>query len=72
MRSCEYTIKPRITTPIRENSSYGVTLKLIEATLGIEGENYPFIQMIISSFSAKNSKWVSQTFSWDIKLVRQP
>ena len=38
---------------MRESSSYGVTLKIIEATLGFEGEHYPYNQMIISSFSVR-------------------
>ena len=41
---------------MKESSSYGATLKLVEATLEFEGENYPYIQMIKSSFLEKNSK----------------
>jgi hypothetical protein len=37
MRSCEYTINPRITIPMKESSSFGATLKLVEATLEIGG-----------------------------------
>jgi hypothetical protein len=40
--------------------------RLVEATLVLEGENYPYIQMSKSSFLEKNSKWISQAFSWDI------
>jgi hypothetical protein len=34
---------------MKESSSYGVTLKLVEATLEFEGENHPYNQMIIST-----------------------
>jgi hypothetical protein len=36
---------------MRESSSFGTTLKLVEATLEFEGKNYPYTQMIISTLS---------------------
>jgi hypothetical protein len=35
---------------MKESSSYGATLKLVEATLEFEVENYPYVLMIKSSF----------------------
>jgi hypothetical protein len=35
---------------MKESSSYGATLKLVEATLEFKGENYPYVLIIKSSF----------------------
>lgn len=42
--------------------------QVVEATLGLGKENYPYTQMIISSFPGKNPNIISQAFSWDINL----
>jgi hypothetical protein len=74
LRYGEYTINPRINhSSIKRAQAKELPSRMLKPTFECEEENYPYIQMIISTLLKWNPNIISLAFScWDIKILRQP